>query len=660
MAPGDDEAPRRFGARPGLARLPVAIVLLAAASLRLVALDRLPPGLHVDEAFNILDAEAIRDGWRPIFLPANAGREAAYSYGQAALLTLGADTIACARLASALIGIVTVAALYLAVRRLPLDRPRRVAVLAAAALALNLWHLHFSRFAIRSIALPLLVIGVWTSWESVIAQGAGDNRPRVTRLAVLAGWLGASVYLHPVGRILWALPAMAALLVAWRERNRRPLFLFLAVMLGALVIALPLLITWAHQPWLVLGHTAETSILGAGPRALLANLGKALGLFQLAGDPAPWRNAPGRPAFDPLNGLLFLAGLVGAARAVRSARWPQTPLLALGLLLVPTVLSDAAPNFSRAIGVLPVACLLIALAMDHLVAWLECLGRPGLGRLAILVWIAVAAGTTLHDYLTWMTAPTTSLAFDDEKAALGRYVQTRRREGAAIFLSPRMAVHPTVRVLAGGEPAGFDPLFGLVLPPATVPHAYYAYLETEPEQRHLLARLDAYGIPSQPFELHLDGLARGVEHRAQATIVDVGRARRIALSQPVSAVAFGSSLELRSLRRPRLQAGATVTLTLGWEVLRTPASDWNRSLRAERPGGRLVAQTDGPPLGGHWPTGRWQRGELVLEEVSLDLPADASGPVVLRVGWYDWRTLEPVPTASHQILADVARLEIEP
>ncbi len=649
MALGNDEAGREADLPSGRERAALVTVLLGAVGLRLAALDRLPPGLHVDEAFNILDARAIRDGWRPIFLPANAGREAAYSYLQAVLFALGGDSLAVARLASACLGIATVAALWLAVRRLPVPGSRRVAILAAAALAVNLWHLHFSRFAIRSIALPLLVIGVWSTWNSIAHTGRRHERRRPARVVALAGWLGVGLYVHPAARLLWALPAASALVIWWRDRDRAPGREFLAAVLGALALALPLLLTWMRAPWLILGHTAETSILGAGPEALIGNLAKALGLFLLAGDPAPWRNAPGRPAFDPLTGLFFLAGLVLVLREVRRSRWATTAIIALVVLLLPTVVTDAAPNFSRSIGVLPLACLLVALAVDRLASLLEDRQQPILGRAAIVLWLLVAGSFSIRDYAAWMAAGQTPLAFDDEKAALGQYAAAQHNRGAMVFVSPVMAVHPTFRVLAPGAAPGFDPDAGLLLPPAAVHTALYTYLHGEPE-------LEA--LATQALDLRLYGIAQGSGHLAHARAVDVATARRIALRQGGLAVDFGDSLQLRRVSRPPLQAGTTAILTLAWEVLATPSGEWNRTVRLERPDGRVIAQTDGPPLGGSWPTSRWQPGELVLDELALELPAYGSGPAAVRVGWYDWRTLAAIPTQGGESLAEVDSWEV--
>ncbi len=99
-------------------------------------------------------------------------------------------------------------------------------------------------------------------------------------------------------------------------------------------------------------------------------------MFNVAGDPAPWRNLAGRPVFELVTGLLFLAGLalsLGALR--RRERWPVLALAWLGILVAPALLSDAAPSFSRAVGIIPVVFLFPALALEAGMAWLEGRGR---------------------------------------------------------------------------------------------------------------------------------------------------------------------------------------------------------------------------------------------------------------------------------------------
>ena len=83
-------------------------VTLLAAGLRFYKLGSVPPGFQFDEAFNAIDAGHILDGNRPLFLPANAGREALYSYFQAGLAALFGLNIYTLRLASALAGIAAI------------------------------------------------------------------------------------------------------------------------------------------------------------------------------------------------------------------------------------------------------------------------------------------------------------------------------------------------------------------------------------------------------------------------------------------------------------------------------------------------------------------------------------------------------------------------
>ena len=68
-----------------VARLPrlaprawITLILLAAAALRLVALDGAPPGMTHDEADHGLTALSIRDGARALYFPIGYGREPLY------------------------------------------------------------------------------------------------------------------------------------------------------------------------------------------------------------------------------------------------------------------------------------------------------------------------------------------------------------------------------------------------------------------------------------------------------------------------------------------------------------------------------------------------------------------------------------------------------
>ena len=53
-------------------RRALGLIVFIAALLRVFSLETIPSGIHVDEAFNLLDAFAVMDGSRPVFLPITA------------------------------------------------------------------------------------------------------------------------------------------------------------------------------------------------------------------------------------------------------------------------------------------------------------------------------------------------------------------------------------------------------------------------------------------------------------------------------------------------------------------------------------------------------------------------------------------------------------
>lgn len=699
-------------------------ITLLAALLRFWRLTDLPPGLHVDEAFNLLDAAAVAGGWRPIFLPANAGREVLYTYLQAPWVgLLGTSAIGAGRAVSAAIGILTVPALWATVRLIApapaTNRVRRVALLSAAVLALSYWHLHFSRFGIRAILLPLVLCGVVAAWWAALE--AGSPRARAAAAVCCGALLGLAFYSHPAGRALLVLPAAHAAWLGLRDRSwapLRPLGLAAGTML---VVATPLLIYWARHPELFTGHASEVLVVGEGGGALAANLAKVAGAFHVAGDPARWRNLPGRPAFDPLLGLAMLLGIgLGLRALMRGASWPALAGLWLLALLAPSVLTDAAPNFSRAIGALPAACLFAAVGMDGAAAWLEARGGRRAGAVLVGGVLVIALLWTSYDYfLRWAEHPETPIAFDRDLRDLGRLAAALDELGEPVYLAPETAAHPTVRVAAGRELPGVDTRAGLLLRippdsglPRTGAEGEMAALERHWMESHAMAEGLYLRVPRLPWEApygealearlglpwdpedpgRLHGLgAEGVRLPDVATAVGLSpppgvellRARRLDLEKeavPLSdgplppagyrsrwpLATFEDRLSLYGIEIDgELRAGEAVTLTLDW-VQRLPPADPGEALvtaiHLMEKDGHGIADADGPPLGGHPRTGLWREGEQARAEHVLLVPADApSGPATIAVGWYAREadgSLRPLRDERGREMAPVAEVQI--
>jgi hypothetical protein len=110
------------------------------------------------------------------------------------------------------------------------------------------------------------------------------------------------------------------------------------------------------------------------------------------------------------------------------------------------------------------------------------------------------------------------------------------------------------------------------------------------------------------------------------------------------AAAFGDSIRLLGYDLTR--QGDQLRLVLFWEGSARPAGDATRFVHLLDAGGRLVAQADGAPQNGFYPTSIWDAGERVRDEVVLDVPPGVAGELRLAVGFYDPASLERLPVTA--------------
>lgn len=93
---------------------------------------------------------------------------------------------------------------------------------------------------------------------------------------------------------------------------------------------------------------------------------------------------------------------------------------------------------------------------------------------------------------------------------------------------------------------------------------------------------------------------------------------------------FGGAGEVTARR------GARVPLTLYWRAAGPTPADLTVFVHLADPTDRTVAQADGPPAGGEWPSSAWVPGQIVIDHRELAIPWDAApGTYRVRVGFYD-------------------------
>ena len=208
-------------ARRWLLPLALLLVTVLAAFLRFWQLDRIPPGFHYDEAYEALEAWRVltQRGYHPIFFPGNFGVEPMFIYLTSLAFRLFGETPTVMRGVAALIGTLTVPALYALGRELTRSdklAPAALPLFAAFTLAIMRWHIFFSRVGIEPILVPfLLTLMLWAYW-------------RARRTNSLVAWIafgltaGLGPYTYPAGRLL---PVIALVLgvgtLVWRIGETR-------------------------------------------------------------------------------------------------------------------------------------------------------------------------------------------------------------------------------------------------------------------------------------------------------------------------------------------------------------------------------------------------------------------------------------------------------
>jgi hypothetical protein len=423
----------------------------------------------------------------------------------------------------------------------------------------------------------------------------------------------------------------------------------------ALALALPLLGYFAQHPDQFLAHPSDVSLAaiaardfdGSLPAAVAHNAGAVAGMFALAGDPSTFHNLPGLPVFDPLSALLAAVGLgvLLGGLAAGGLRRDQAVLLLLWLvlLLVPTLLSDRAPNYSRAIAALPVIVLLPALGLDWLLGHLpaeRAAWRWGLAALALLV---AGTWTIRHYFGDFAALDHAYYSYDVDKVDAYRALRALPGD-PQVFLHPLWAEHATIDFLnADGAIRPLDGRRALVMAPDGR-DTVIAFPAKEADKEGWLDEARAlYGPVATPGVIQ-DAKGKDILRtlRIPAASAGDGEPPTDAPLEPEqwTAARFGGMIDLLGYRIGEARPGQPLPITLYWSVEEPINHDWTTFVHLLGPGATGWGQEDRPPGDGSFPTSRWQSHDRIVDQFAPVLSPEAHGPVTIRVGWYDPQTGE--------------------
>lgn len=340
------------------ARLPILLalmpVLLAGLWLRASRLDSFPPGVSSDEGVNIVDGFHFAHTGR-LALKEDFGSEPFRPVLGAFTSLLFGNSLWAYRYASALLGLLSLAASFWACRECLADQPTAIRDLAGLCavvfLATALGHITISRSVYRAVPLTFCLS---------MATGFTCRAMRTKRVADFA----ASAVFVALGSYSYATGLFAVLtypllvlkeILTQRRSARRwlPGFLFCGVLM------LPLVQFWLLQPDSIMARASDvTEVRNSLVRATELMLKQ----YFVQGDENPQYNVADAPLIAPVAAPLFLLGFLMLLLRIRHSS--SLVLLALlALTAIPTMLTNEISHGLRMYGAFAVISIVTGMGL---------------------------------------------------------------------------------------------------------------------------------------------------------------------------------------------------------------------------------------------------------------------------------------------------------
>ena len=358
--------------------------------LRLFRLDTLQSEVYADiDIVRDFVRQVLVGGWPTKF---NLSAGPLYAYLITPVIWVSGLNYLGLKLASVLVSLACLAAAYAFSRRLFNDWFALLVVFVAGS---SSWLLIFSRLGNSQILLPLLTM--LALWLAVRTVQFGRRRD----VAACAALSALGLFVYPQSFVLAGVIFVTLLCLHWTgkplPRGWIPIFILTCI---------PFLLFFAQivasdPSNFTSGYLGNKIAPGSGQSVvgvLAGNFTNAMLALHVRGDGNFRSNPNSLPHLDWISGILFLAGIVFWFVTPERRRWVPLWLVPLVLLQVPSMLvlnqPDEVPSASRTLGAAPIVYLLVASGLWWLLQALLARGRR---RLAVgVVSLLLACILTLN------------------------------------------------------------------------------------------------------------------------------------------------------------------------------------------------------------------------------------------------------------------------
>lgn len=611
-------------------------VLLAAAGLRLFALESLPPGPHYDEAAAMLMARSIAFGGADLFpfIPSYSGHEALYSYLAAGMMRLIGERELAMRLTSAFSSIVmTAASMSLGRAMFRGNRGAVIGLMVGLLAALSFHQMWLGRQMFRAVLQPamqaLMFVFLWRglplkkgNWRWLIAAGIFGGLVNYTYLAsrIVPFWLAAG------GLALLTLDRKHFL-----ARLRQGMLFFGTIVL----VSLPMAIFALQNPEMFFNRLNEVTQSGAVitlPESILLHLK----MFFIQGDPYLRYNIPDRPYLTWPEGIFLLIGVALAARRLFREKRVEVKVAYFMMLLSPLMvlpsmiaLGGLPPSHMRSVAMIPMLFVLAAVGFEALYSafWQKFFGRSKQTELTFAAGLAAVLilGTAAlwQSYSAWARRIDLYYETDSDLVAASNWLKINRRENELVYVASRYREHPTILALYGDDVTWLGRTSLFLPPEGQSGLAIFAHFDPPP------ADWAAWLVP-----FAIDDVPAGPDGGAAF------RAYRLSAEYPLSENLISPQthvenpyLALLGVDARPTQAGENAEIVTAWKIQAPPPFyALTPVLLLEDEIGTQLARADVYLI----ETDRWRPGESYLQRIDLPIPPGTPpGNYRLKLLWVD-------------------------
>ncbi len=645
---------------------PILLILLVAVALRTFQLTAVPPGLTHDEANHGREAIGVLDGILLFYFPLNYGSEPIYSYTVAGSMALFGENLFALRLVNVIFGIAAIGITYLWAAR---AFGRKVALTAAALMAVSFWPLASSREALRAGMMPLFMGGaVYFYWllftemftETAVSPTAPSTKNKKIWLTIGFGLCVAiTLHIYLASRVAWLLfPIFVGyLFVAHRPQAKKMAAPTVAGLVMAGLLVTPMFLYLRAHPEALTRLDMLDGPLDAlrqgnlGP--IFHNAWQAFLAFFWpgAGDQFLAYNIPGRPVFDGITAVFFLLGL---GFSLWHWRKPAYALLLIWFAtgIIPSLITGPTANTTRNLAAISAVHILPAVGFWQITAWAQ-RRWPRFNQkraaAAAVLWLAAVLILVSRDYFVrWAQSPDVRGAYQTTLIAMLNHLQSQPTSEQPTLIS---TVYP--------GPA-HDPSIALVLAPSLDLHwvdARHALLFPQGQgTRAVIPQSTPPHAVFQPWLTAQETVSlRPTDLDPYFTVYELAAPDWDAAQN--QQVTFGDAVTLLAAawQEPVRRAGETAVMVTMWRVddptkagpvvppaFTTDAVLFTQVLTAD---GQVLTQQDALDA----PSWGWQQGDLFVQVHELVVPETAvPGSYQTIIGIYDRTSGTRLPVTAHQ------------